>query len=313
MHNYPPQTKANLTISQEFIDYWNKWHKEWYIKASTWTPLSNLSLEKVLEWKVPSFIGDGKQTPSWQFLPEPYWGNPNGELEAIFLNINPGKGDTGQHISTIKAISEPAHAIQDYKNSYSHFLDRLSGYSNSTKENTDYYRDSFEWWNNKVEWASKVLNTPITINQVLGAELAPWHTKRTSKELSRYIREHLHPLKDNILEPLLKMSKGIMNDIFKDSIICRGADTAHAMEIIYKNCERKTFILQHENQAYFRANTYMVDYTLIIVFVAENKQRGMALPDKVNIQIENHTTSSLRDLIVTIKKKWGIKIAETVR
>jgi hypothetical protein len=103
-----------MTLAK-YIKYWDNWHKEW----SDNYPFENI--EKILGWHIPK-NNMGNDEESFQYFPEPYLLKAK-KINAVFLNINPGKGGPKQQHS-----AEDSLLIKLYEKNDSNYSETISAY-----------------------------------------------------------------------------------------------------------------------------------------------------------------------------------------
>jgi hypothetical protein len=230
---------------QNYIKYWDNWHKEWSTVL-----LKSLPSMKINEWDIP--IGNlGNPSETKEFFPEPYWGNPDvSRLDAVFLNINPGLGGDDQNI-TISPVKNPILKYLECNNSYSETIKQLI---------LDNNYPTTKWIISKrVNWLNSHLLPEVfnidslntTIENVIAGDLIPWHTKNASA-ICKYSLKHAEYIKKYVLEPLSKVCKKavIGNVIFaKGKIIADVLDLLKIKRLVtyqsIKNKSKKWIVFEY--------------------------------------------------------------------
>ena len=185
----------------EFIQYWNDWHKTWWNYNSSGT---------ICEWPEPFNIYGNKESGilSINYFPEPYYYrfptlmvsncDTNFPIDAIFLSINPGGADSidFKNNSTSALISD----YNKLSNNYSLCLNKLLAHK-SGKDSTNSFVEHRE------KRTKELLNRAKDSNDVriLCADLVPWHTKNQS-EISKYIVDNAENILNYILIPLARIA-----------------------------------------------------------------------------------------------------------
>ena len=202
-----------LTNCQEFICYWDHWHKEWYKwvieKCQDKQPIKN----DILGWPIPN--GN-----IWQDFPEPYWGNPCAP-QAVFININPAGSDGGLN-ACVKPV-DPLYKLYLCEKVYAKTINKLGNCPNN---------NSAKWFNNKrAKWAEeissscgKVANPGWTVNDILCVDLVPWHTPKAA-QIDSYLQSPAvcDLIMNKVLIPAISISKTINKKCtFHGIIIGRG-------------------------------------------------------------------------------------------
>src|SRR4051794_31512443 len=109
---------SDIPELNQFIQYWDDWHQHWKTNAG----------EPPKGWgKAESKMGN--DFPTYRYFPEPYWGNPyvrKNQLEAVFLNLNPGEGGNCQDFSSVTKEVSILQGLYEKEQSYSKTINILS-------------------------------------------------------------------------------------------------------------------------------------------------------------------------------------------
>lgn len=265
----------NCPAVKSFVDYWDKWHKEWYAITVKAVPTNNSLIDC---WEFP--------TPIWRYFPEPYWGDPyTKNLAAVFLNINPGAGGESQDIKH-SPVNDPILTYLTPQKTYSRTVEILSG-------NSDY--DTTEWFYNKrVKWLKKLLECinkssiqNLTVQNIICADLIPWHTPTVDSFVTNLIDKKSICIVDKVIEPIVSISQ--CADI-KGLVFAKGAVTE---SLLYKLVGLP--IEKYSNGDY-RITVFEYNGARIIVFIGG---QGMSLPNPCNIYENNESFSkiSIADIV----------------
>lgn len=181
-----------MTAINDYINYWDKWHCDWNSKIIN-------NPDKIFnDWIVPN-VNDNNGILIKFYFPEPYWGNPCSEnLDAIFLNINPGKGGEKQNIKY--ADKDLFNPFINYKK-YSQTVADLCKFSDY-----DTTKWMFKW---RIKWLRKLLkNETIDVSNILCSDLIPWHTKSKS-DIKDYAVQNETPknIINFVINPLSNIAK----------------------------------------------------------------------------------------------------------
>ena len=252
------KTKTTNKILTDFLDYWDKWHTEWYEKCSIKTPNPN---SKIKDWKVPTASIDYSSTkkykngaklkfikepfPVYRAIPEPYWIHKDIianriELHAVFMNINPGPSKFYHLNSNTKVPNTRKKLLSKYKgedknneidpeiNWFKKYDTSLQTYSKFISSLIDIYGDTVtnenygEFWHNKnrVDWLKGYSKmNKSTLKNIATFELIPWHTNNVSEIKTDWY--NYKSIEDNILNPAIHLSQNT-NGLLKNKIISRG-------------------------------------------------------------------------------------------
>jgi len=159
---------TEITNCADFIKYWDKWHKEWYLKSSNWIANGVIPRagDNILGWPIPP-------DPIWRDFPEPYWGNPSNP-KAVFIHINPAGG--GGDLRLPAAFGNTLYGKYSANDGvYSKTITALGGQALPAP----IYGSAVNWHNKRAVWASNICNVlpAWNVNEILDLDLVPWHTK----------------------------------------------------------------------------------------------------------------------------------------
>lgn len=151
------------TKLKDYIDYWNEWHEIWF----TGHPF--VDKDKIGHWTIPK-EEMGNDLPSFNYFPEPYLlSKIDQPVDAVFLNINPGKGGPeqihGAKDSLLINLYGTKHSYSDTISSYLYEAGNVrkkdkNGNWVKNKEGAEIYEPNgtAKWFKNKrINWAKKLL------------------------------------------------------------------------------------------------------------------------------------------------------------
>lgn len=284
-----------MTAINDYIKYWDDWHCDWN---------SNIinNPEKIKnDWIVPK-ENDNNGIQIKFYFPEPYWGNPCSEkLDAIFLNINPGKGGEKQNINyTDKDLFQP---FKNY-NKYSPTVADLCKFSDY--ETTKWM---FKW---RIKWLRKLLkDDTINVSNILCADLIPWHTK-TKSDIKDYAVKNETPknIINFVINPLssIAQSQSIRKEM-RGKVIVRSSLILDVLnefvkqknEIKIDNIEE--YVVIDKSSKFAKFNSYLtifeINKTIFFIFSGGSNS---ALPDTEYIVLP----------VINCKHKTGISLQEFI-
>lgn len=279
-----------MTELNKYFEYWDKWHKRWHASALKEIFKNNY----VCDWPLPIEKNEKyiNPNPIWRYFPEPFWGKPlNENLTAVFLNINPGGGGDCQDILS-KNISKSIlyNVYAKNRKKYSRTVEHLS-------KNLCYHTSN--WFERKrVVWLKKLLNcnkTEIecTLENILCADLIPWHTPNVNSVIKKYITDNSKLIFDRVIDPITSISRLAT---FKGLVFAKGKDTKE-MFIALKVKQ----IEQYKNGK-FEINLFAHNNATILIFVGG---QGMSLPNpcekKYQSENNNNIMLSVSEIISKLK------------
>lgn len=256
-------TKLKYKICLElkpYIDYWDEWHKEWYLKVNRTPP----DLTPIKSWSIPAGNG-GNKNNIWRYFPEPYWGNPNPtELSAVYLNLNPGEGGDDQDIKIYKKDPIATYIVKQQV--YIDTVDVLI--NNPCYPTTGWFIKKRVHWLNCLLFHLKKGNDK-TIRNIIAGELVPWHTKNV-REIKKYIDANIKIIETHCIIPLAYISQCAT---LKGVVFCRGVEIVHTLKKVTKE------IVCYTSTKKFRIHIFEFYDAVFIVFVGG---RNMDLPNTSN-------------------------------
>lgn len=172
---------CNLNTLEDYYNYWDRFVLNWYMS------------HKPLPCWSENDINNSAQVSgdmSNKYLPEPWWGyNGSGDLSAVVLNTNPGKGGYSQKKGNLKNFT-------NYKQYVTKKVNRF--YKNKERKiynkDNDYVMSTSEWL--LTQRAKPLFNAfnsirNRTVKNILGVELIPWHSE-SSQLVETYIDKNLN-------------------------------------------------------------------------------------------------------------------------
>lgn len=247
--------KKDCAELQTYVDYWDGWHKNWRQTQKT-----------ILDWPMPFS----------NYFPEPYWGNPFPQrLTAVFLNLNPGGGNDDQNVLLYNvAPTDPFKTYQKRSEVYSNTVSDLIKIP--TYPTTEWFIDRrVKWLNDLVICLSKIKLAPTTIDNILCADLVPWHTS-SGGEIAGYIRSNYPIIVKHVIDPIIAISQYAE---LKGLVFAKGAEIAHLFSEFlgliptkYTNGDYSVFIYNYKNAT-------------VIVLVGG---QGMRLPKPSNVYMDSN-------------------------
>lgn len=278
-----------MDIINEYVTYWDKWHKRWYSSALK----EQFKNNSVYNWPIPIEKKDNyfNPNPIWRYFPEPFWGKPsNNNLTAVFLNINPGGGGDCQDILS-KDISKSILFATYKKNrkTYSSTVEHLS-------KNLCYLTSN--WFERKrVVWLKKLLNCnntgieiKCTLENILCADLIPWHTPNVNSIIKQYITNNSKLIFDRVINPITSISHLAT---FKGLVFAKGKDTKEMF--ITLNVKQ---VKQYKNGK-FEINLFEHNKATILIFVGG---QGMSLPNPCEKKYQSENNNTLMSVSEIINK-----------
>jgi hypothetical protein len=283
-----------MTAIDNYLKYWDDWHKEWYSNALTSPPI----VGKVKDWITPIDKGSN-ENPIWQYFPEPYWGNPlSTELTAVFLNVNPGGGGNEQNIlNTTQIVSQLIDTYTINKNIYSDTIKHLS------KE--QYYPTTKWMFEKRISWLRKIVdNDNLNVTNVLCADLIPWHSK-SKKDIIQYALNDTTAklIMDKVISPLTEIAKTV-NGFLKSKVIVRSSIILDILTKLPTNhSNKKEFVVIDESKGEFgKFNSYLTVFTINDTdFLVFSGGASMSLPNS------NYSVYVVRPLNKNVENKISLK------
>ena len=215
-------------------DYWDKYYRFWDDFVRGW--YDYLKKDKTCAEQIAIAYGKASSL-NIDELPTPYLGVPNrdGNLKAVFLNLNPGMSekvngvnlDESQYYSNIDN-GDHGWMIKKFRDEesckYSSFIRNWSCLN--PPNDPPHPICGVRWWRDRMEWVRQIYNnSEIMPSEVFALELCPFHSKswdfnvRESGSLVDFILEHsIFPALKATQERNLPFSIAVgasFNDVFE--------------------------------------------------------------------------------------------------
>jgi hypothetical protein len=199
-------------------------YKFWNSFIDSWKHSPNIVFAPPGGWSNPNVLLNSNSTPldySFQYLPEPWWGNSgNHPLHSVVINYNPYTGGGNQFHSL---CAPNLFGNKDY----SSFVDSEVTGLTSVLSNTN------RWHNLRraqpvfhALCASGIPTVMPKLENHLSIELIPWHTPTPNNPaFYNYISANLQPIFDNSLLFAANESRRISNYKLKNKVILRMNET----------------------------------------------------------------------------------------
>lgn len=270
------QTKSAMT-PQQYIEFWDGYMRRWY------NDMEQHHTRSLQIWEdfFSQYPFDITELMYYRYFPEPYFGNPKSEnLQAVFINLNPGQGGKDQDFY-------PKGKLLDYFRgvnlSYYNTMRALITFSNREKPHLILGK-TLEWWvKNRVKWVNETFERSdgktTTLNDILGLELIPWHTKSFG-EIA--ITLNTTELNQYVFEPAAKISKSVINKWLCSNgasiVIGRGLQSVVAVRdmLDFKPCVSE--LPENLNKKWNVHRAMLDDTTILIDFTKKKGGFGMKLP-----------------------------------
>lgn len=264
----------------KYYRYWDEFVCEWKNFMSgggniaSWCRYTHLS-----QWLYPSFCNyidkNNSSTPTIDYLPEPWWGN-NGKhpLSAVVINLNPGKGGTSQHYTSLANIAYSAHVSQKVD-------DFVNNKEYKVYINNKYVTSTTEWLLTQralpIFNAFPCLKVNNKANNVLGVDLIPWHSEK-SATVTNYIKNNYNAIYNYSIKLALKASESIQFKLLCNVVFAR-VKYSTIDDILTKNNVKHKTILTHNSCIVCEITENNRTYHLISVTSFHNN-----MPSRSNIQ-----------------------------
>ncbi|HPD25061.1 MAG TPA: hypothetical protein PK285_11745 [Bacteroidales bacterium] len=277
-----------MDIINEYVSYWDKWHKRWYSSALK----EQFKNNSVYNWPIPIEKKDNyfNPNPIWRYFPEPFWGKPsNNNLTAVFLNINPGGGGDCQDILS-KDISKSILFATYKKNrkTYSSTVEHLS--KNLCYLTSNWFERKRVVWLNKLLNCNAVIEIKCTLDNILCADLIPWHTPNVNSTIKNYISKNSKLIFDRVIDPITSISQLAT---YKGLVFAKGKDTKEMFIAL-----RVKQIEQYKNSK-FEINLFEHNNAKILIFVGG---QGMSLPNPCEKKYQSENKKTMLSVLEIINK-----------
>lgn len=206
--------------------YWNQYYQFWDEFVKKWYDSGANPTDKITQLFKKASEGSKDTELNLDELPEPYLGNPDKGVKAVFINLNPGmaqKGSYGKYkdvcLEQAKFFShqykEIGWLMKEFVNSgcsYRKFLDKWSAL-NPELQGHDPEVCGVKWWTGpkgrtgRMDWVRRIYKDPnLSSLDVFAPELCPYHSKNWSSA-SLNNEDILNFMRIHVLQPALKAVK----------------------------------------------------------------------------------------------------------
>ena len=201
-------------------DYWNQYYQFWDEFVKRWYDSGANPTDKITQLFKKASEGSKDTELNLDELPEPYLGNPDKGVKAVFINLNPGmsqKGYYGQYngkcLEQTKFFSnqdnETGWLMREYIKSgcgYRNFLDKWSALKPEL-QNHEPEVCGVKWWIGRMDWVRRIYKDQnLSSLDVFAPELCPYHSKKWNSALKNN-KDVLNFMRINVLAPALKAVK----------------------------------------------------------------------------------------------------------
>ena len=189
--------------------YWDKYYKFWDEFVGTW--FTSMKSEKNTAEQVAMQFGKASCI-NLDELPEPYYGRPHEDVDAVFINLNPGmsmkyKLESTKFFSKLTAPSQEGWLVKEFEKlgSYRKYADEWSCLDPRLR-NHDPEVCGVKWWQDlapkpiggRMSWVRRIYDkTDMCPSRVFALELCPFHSKQwefdfaEDNNLKDFICEHV--------------------------------------------------------------------------------------------------------------------------
>ena len=191
--------------------YWDKYYKFWDEFVGFWFRSmksdKNIAEQAAMQFGKASCINLDE-------LPEPYYGKPHEDVDAVFINLNPGmstgyKLESTKFFSKLAAPSPEGRLLKEFARlgSYRKYADEWSCLDPELRKCKDEHEVcGVKWWQDlapkpiggRMSWVRRIYNkADMCPSRVFALELCPFHSKQwefdfaDDKNLKDFICEHV--------------------------------------------------------------------------------------------------------------------------
>jgi len=211
----------------------------------------------------------------------------------FFLNLNPGGGGDCQDEKSANRASSILYNTYSTNKVYSKTVEQLS--NNLCYATTNWFdKKRVNWLNKLMNCTSPNIVNKYSIDNILCADLIPWHTPTFNNKIEKYVIAHKQQIFDYVINPIISIRQ---QATLKGLVFAKG----RAIERILLQLIGKP-IQQYKNGK-FEINIFKHNDAFIVVFVGG---QGMYLPNPCNKKYlsENNTEGnillSVAEIIKTI-------------
>jgi hypothetical protein len=262
---------------QEFVNFWDSYILRWYEDMAQH---HDRSLE-VWDNFFKEYPFDISELILYRYFPEPYFGNPlSKDLRAVFINLNPGRGGKEQDF---RPIGDAISLFRGSSSSYFKLMGVLIHYSRKKKFDS-FFGPTLRWWDdNRVRWINEVFGAhdeaPATLDNIVGLELTPWHTRSFGEIASTMNGKQVA---NYVFKPAAVMSKQIKNRYLcegeKSIVIGRGLQGVLAVRDLVRFEPCVTPLPARIEEKWSVRRGVLDDQTILIDFSRKRGGFGMKFP-----------------------------------
>ena len=191
--------------------YWEEYYKFWDDFVEAWfTAMQNQGNRSIAE-RIAMQFGNASCI-NLDELPEPYYGKPHEDIDAVFINLNPGMS-TGDDLESTKFFSKltapypEGWLLKEFaqSKSYRKYANTCSCLDPNLR-NHEPEVCGVKWWQDiapkpiggRMSWVRRIYDKPsMCPSRVFALELCPFHSKQweinfaDNKELKDFICEYV--------------------------------------------------------------------------------------------------------------------------
>ncbi len=181
-------------VLHEFVDYWDRVIEDWFYDVI------DADQEHVFDLSY-----EGKYKFQKDYMPEPYWGNPQ-KCSIVIIDYNPAGGDDQNSFTWREFANSNKTRMVSYvkQHKYSKLALAFPILEKDDKKCPDFLRKygGRKWWLSKKEWLDRLVSfgtsqkTDCNDNnkKPFAIELCGWHSAKWNSDFSQKIldNKHLH-------------------------------------------------------------------------------------------------------------------------
>ena len=203
------ETERNTEMYKHDKAYWDKYYKFWDEFVRVW--FNSMKSDKNIAERVAMLFGRAS-CMNLDELPEPYYGKPHEDVDAVFINLNPGIS-SNEEFESAKFFSRLCDPIPEgwllkkfaESQSYRKFADEWSSLDPALRTHNPEVC-GVKWWQDlapkpiggRMSWVRRIYDQPdMCPSRVFALELCPFHSKQweydfaDDKKLKAFICEHV--------------------------------------------------------------------------------------------------------------------------
>lgn len=191
--------------------YWEKYYKFWNDFVGAWFASMQTQGNMNVAERIAMQFGNASSI-NLDELPEPYYGKPHEDVEAVFINLNPGMstGDDLESAKFFSKLTEPdpeGWLIKEFAKTkkYREYANKCSCLDPDLRNHNPEVC-GVKWWQDleprpiggRMSWVRRIYDKPdMCPSKVFALELCPFHSKRwgfdlaENKVLKDFINEHV--------------------------------------------------------------------------------------------------------------------------